>query len=386
MSRHKGLPDSSIHQAGRLVVGGMILAAGGVTVGMSSAWAASGEGTAGAILARLPFGARSLGLGGPHGALGGSPGTMTVNPASLMSNGDGAAEAGFHRSAADTTYGGLAAAYAPKPWITAGVNVLTLTAGEFETWDAVGSKYTAQLQEDRVIGAAGAAALGPASLGIGLRHYASTVAGTAAGSALLGDLGARVRIALAPPPGWDPDLTRDPNPNGIDLSLAATGLFGSPDYGGAADAGPAIYRAGAALTSTLRGATSLLLASLDTPRETARLQAGAGWELRFPFDGVTASGRVGGRFRKGSGTMAAGLGVAYSGLSIDYAFVSADAPFAQTHHVTAGFDLAAFRRARRPRQDRFEPLPTLGTSAPSTLPPKQAEDSTPAAIPEPPPP
>lgn len=355
--------------------------------------AADGEGTAGGILVRLPFGARSLALGGMHGTLRDAPAAMTANPAALAAAGEAAVEGGFHQSAGDTRYGGLAGAYAPRPWLAAGVSYSQLTAGELEAWDVVGSRVTAALQEDRAIGAGAAAAWGPAAFGVGLRHYASTVAGIAAGSALLADAGARVRIELTPPPGWDPDLSREDNPNGIDLSLAATGLGGRADYGGAADPGPAVFRFGAALQSALGKAGSLVLASLDTPRETARLQAGLGWELRFPFDEVTVSGRAGGRFRKGSGTFAAGLGAEFRGIALDYAFVSADSPFAATHHLTAGFHLAAFQRAVRRRDDHFEPSPDGGASpsptpaatspgSPRTPPPPA--DSVPSA-PEPPP-
>ncbi len=376
MSRPRGLPNSvmsRLRMITTLVVFLMFRAGPGS--------AASGDGTAGGILARLPFGARSLALGGMHGTLRDAPAAMTANPAALAAAGPAAVEAGFHQSAEDTTYAGLAAAYAPLPWLTAGLTYASLGAGEIETWDAIGLNYKATLQEDRAIGAGAAAAWGPAAFGLALRHYQSTIVGIATGSALLADAGVRVRIDRAPPPAWDPDLTRDPNPNGLDISLAATGLLGSPDFGGAADAGPAIYRAGAALTSALGRAGSVLLASLDTPRETARLQAALGWEVRFPFGEFTAVGRAGGRFRRGSSTLGLGLGAVFRGVAIDYAFVTADAPFAATHHVSAGFHLDAFRRAQRPVNDPLDPPPPAGRTPAPTPEPERAPDAPEATAP-----
>src|SRR5687767_95006 len=115
MSRPKGLPDFSMSRRVRAVAPLLVV----LVIRAGAGSAASGDGTAGGILARLPFGARSLGLGGQHGTLRDAPAAMTANPAALAVAGPAAVEAGFHQSAEETTYAGLAAAYAPLPWLTA---------------------------------------------------------------------------------------------------------------------------------------------------------------------------------------------------------------------------------------------------------------------------
>ena len=310
-----------------------------------AALAANGAGTAGGLLARLPFGARVLALGGPQGGLPDSPGSMLANPAALGVAGPAAFEAGYHQGVDEVRHGGIAGAGEVLPWLSAGAAVQTLDAGVIETYDLTGAKYSADLEDDRLVVAGAAARLGQVCLGASVKYLGSTLLGTKQSTALLADLGMRLRIDMDPPDWYREDQTRDPDPNWLALSFAVGNLGSRFDYGGASDAAPTVWRLGAVMGRAVTGTTRILIAfAADVPRATASPEGRSGLEFVWPIATIEVAGRIGARLVRDGGVLAGGLGLSIRGISVDYACVSGIGPFDATHNVTLGFNLGSFRK------------------------------------------
>jgi hypothetical protein len=310
---------------------------------------APSEGTGPAVLARLPFGARGLALGGDHGLVPGAASSLLSNPAAIAGEAAANLETGWHQGVSDVRYGGVAGRVRLLPWLSAGGAVETMTAGALETWDAAGNvRYTADLQEDRLFTAGAAARAGPLALGGTLKIFHSTIAGARAAAAVMGDVGAKARIELPRPDDWDRRRMEEPSPSWIDVGLAVSQLGETVAYGGEADPPPTVWRAGAAFGHVLgRDGRVLLAAALDVPQWIARPEARVGVEAARRFGGVAFAFRVGGRFRRDSGALTAGAGTAWRGIGLDYAFLGPRAPFGGTHHVSASLDLGELVRVAR---------------------------------------
>lgn len=323
----------------RRLAAALLLAAG-------SAQAARGPGGAAAVLARLPFGARELALGGDHGTLPRDPVAFLANPAALAGLDALVVSAALHQGPDGVTWNGLAGGTPILPWLAAGGVIETLSAGDIEAWDYAGARHTADLETDRVIGGAAAAALGPFAAGVGFRHFHSSLVGKRTASAMLVDLGATWRWERPGPPG----LPRSgASPDWFACSAAATGLGPSVDYGGASDQPPLTWRLGLAAGRDLGGRRRGLVAvALDVPRETARPRVHGGVELAVPAGPVAVALRAGARYRRDGGVLSAGAGAAFRGLGVDYAFLSADDPFGPTHHVSLTFSLEGLRTGSVP--------------------------------------
>jgi len=319
-----------------------------LAVAARPAWAAPGEGTGGGILARAPLGARSLALGGSYGALGGAPESFLANPAAAGLTESTAAVAALEQGVEGVAWNGLVAIQPVLPWLAVGAGFATLSAGRVETYDAVGGSYQADLEQDRLAAAGASAVLGNVLAGVSLKYDDTTLLGIEHASAILADLGMAVRLDLTPPDHWDGGV----NPNVAILSLAAGNLGTSFRYGSgdrATDPPPTVWRASASVASALgQGRRSVVIAALDVPRATARPEARAGLEFSLPAGPVEIAMRGGARLRHDGGLLTLGLGLGIRGCSLDYAYAAADQAFAATHHVSVGFDLAAFRRRPPP--------------------------------------
>jgi len=310
------------------------------------AHAATGAGSAGGLLTRLPFGARILALGGPQGALPDSPGSLLANPAALGAVGPGAAEAGLDQGVDDVSYNGIAVAGDLLPWLAGGVAAQTLGAGTIETYDYAGSRYSADLESDRLVAAGLAARAGQACFGASLKYVGSTLLGSYRSTSLLADLGARLRIELSPPEWYDENTARAPSPNWLALSFAAANIGQSFEYGGSSDPTPLVWRTGAVVGQGLSRRARLLLSfAMDVPRATAQPEGRTGIEVMWPVSMVQVAVRVGERFTRDGGTFSGGLGVSFRGISIDYAYLGKVGPFDATHHVSLGLDLRVLRAA-----------------------------------------
>lgn len=326
---------------------GVVLAAA-MTAAAGPAGAAPGEGTGGGILARAPLGARSQAMGGSYGALAGAPESFLANPAAAALTESTAAVAAYEQGVEGVAWNGLVAVQPVLPWLAVGAGFATLSAGRVETFDAVGGSYQADLEQDRLAAAGGSAVLGDVLAGVSLKYDDTTLLGTEHASAILADVGLAVRLDLDPPDHWDGGV----NPNVAVLSFAAGNLGTSFRYGSgdrATDPPPTVWRAAASVASSLgQGRRSVVVAGLDVPRATARPEARAGLEVVLPAGPVELALRGGARLRHDGGLLTVGLGLGIRGCSLDYAYAAADQVFAATHHVSVGFDLAAFRRRPPP--------------------------------------
>jgi hypothetical protein len=308
------------------------------------ALAAPGDGSAGGLLARAPLGARSQALGGAYGALGGAPESFLANPAAAGMTESTAVVAAYDQGVEGVAWNGLVAVHPVLPWLSAGAGVATLSSGTVEAWDAVGGSYHADLEQDRMGMFGGSATLGPVLAGASLKYTDTTLLGSEHATAILADLGLAIRFGLDPPEHWDGGI----NPNQAVLSFAAGNLGTSYRYGSgnrATDPPPTLWRTAASVATDLgAGRRMVVIVGADVPRATARLEARAGAEVAVPAGPVGVALRAGARLRRDRGSLTVGLGVSLRGCSLDYAFQAADDVFAATHHVSAGFDLAAFRR------------------------------------------
>ncbi|MEK7474830.1 MAG: hypothetical protein AAB152_04255 [Candidatus Coatesbacteria bacterium] len=333
-----------------------------VLLAAGSAFAADGAGSAGGLLARLPFGARVLALGGAQGALPDSPGSLLVNPAAAGAVGPGAVEAGLDQGVEDVRYEGLAAAGDILPWFSGGIALQTLGAGTIETYDYVGTRYTADLESDRLVALAAAARTGPLCAGASLKYVSSTLLGTYKSSAMLGDLGARLRLRLSPPDWYDEDTAQVENPNWLVLSFAAANVGQRFDYGGASDASPLVWRSGALVEQALSRRARLLLSfAADVPRATAQPEGRTGVEVVWPVSTVAVAVRVGVRMARDGGVFSGGLGLAIRGISVDYAYLGKLGPFDATHHMSLGFNLGAFRGSAAKTEAGLAAVPVQST-------------------------
>lgn len=319
-------------------------------------WAhgAKGKGSSGGILARLPVGARSMGLGGSHGTLPQMPEVLLVNPATLTTFDSFTAEAAYHQGVEDVVYNGLLMVLPVTRWLNVGAAVTSLSAGIIEAYDYAGNRFQADLQEDRLITIGHAAQLGPVSLGISLKYLSSILVGTEKSQVMLGDVGAGFRFGLG---GADADADAQApgsrrNANWMYLGVSVSNLGGSFKYGSnvlVADPPPTQYRLGLAVAKELRARQHVLLAlAVDIPRSTARPEARGGLEFSVPTRLFEVQVRSGIRFRRDGGTLSAGLGALFRGIRVDYAFLAANDPFGSSHHFSLGFNLGNFRRSTSP--------------------------------------
>src|SRR6185295_10293505 len=127
--------------------------------------------------------------------------------------------------------------------------------------------------------------------------------------------------------------------------LAAGNLGTSFRYGSGdrvTDPPPTLWRLAASLGGPLGERRSgQVLAAVDVPRATARPEARAGGEFGISAGPLDLAVRAGARLRRDRGALTAGAGIMFRGASLDYAWQAGDEFFAATHHVSAGFDLAA---------------------------------------------
>ncbi len=317
------------------------------------ALAAAGPASDAGVLARLPFGARSLAMGGDHGTLPRDPLSSVANPASLSALDAPAVAAGLHQGPDGVSWGGVAGGAPLLPWLAAGGIVETLGSGEVVAYDYTGVRKAAPLESDRLVGAAVAAWFGPMAAGLGARYFGSTVLDRQAGAAVFLDAGVTARWESLQPPGVP---LRGPNPDWVALSLAVTGFGTSVDYGGASDLAPLTWRAGAAAGRDLGGGwQGIAAAALEVPRATARPEVHGGLEVAVPAGPVEAAVRAGARYRRDGGVLSVGAGASFRGVALDYALLSADNPFGPTHHVTLGFNWGRYGRAAVPESGAGEP-------------------------------
>jgi hypothetical protein len=302
--------------------------------------AARGEGSAGAVLARLPVGARSLGLGGAHVALPQSLESMSVNPAALSALDSLNVEATYHQGAEGVAYNGLLLAVPAASWLTLGGSIETLSAGLIEAYDYAGNLHKSDLEEDR-LGCFGAGAnLGHFALGLSAKYFTSRLVGTDEGSAMMGDFGGGMRIELGGPrEGWMGE-----SPDWMYVGVSVNNLGGSVDFGGPADPPPTLYRLGVSVGTAIRRNQRILFATaVDVARSTAQPEARGGVEFEWLMGFLTARLRAGCSLGRSERALSGGLGLKVRGVFIDYACLATNGPFGATHHVSAGLDFGGFR-------------------------------------------
>ena len=302
--------------------------------------AARGQGSAGAILSRLPLGARSQSLGGAQGALPGTVEAWTANPAALSALGSPQVEAVYHQGVSDVVYSGVMAGAPLSYGLSAGASFQQFSAGTIEAHDYLGGTTSADLQEDTA-GSLGACwAPGPLSVGAAGRYYRSTLLGTDSASAMMFDLG----VLLALEAGGAPSYEGEPAtpPWRLRFGAAACNLGSDSGYGKkplGEDPPPTSVRfsgtAGRAVSGVLSALTAL---EVDVPRTTARPQARAGFEIRRAGL-VEVAVRGGGLLREDGGIPCAGGGLSVRGIFADYAWVGPNGPFSATHHVSFGVSI-----------------------------------------------
>ena len=110
-------------------------------------FAARGEGSSSALLARLPAGARSQAFGGMQGALPGSVEAWLANPAALGLMESIEAEAFYHQGITDVVYSGVVAAFPAVGGLVVGGAVENFSAGTIEAYDYVGTRTSARLRQ-----------------------------------------------------------------------------------------------------------------------------------------------------------------------------------------------------------------------------------------------
>ncbi|MEK7766739.1 MAG: hypothetical protein AAB368_10915, partial [bacterium] len=258
-----------------------------------SAGAVPGEGTSGALLARVSVGARGQALGGAHAGLPGAPEAFLANPAALARVDGSGASAAFHLGAEDLSYGALAAVHPVLPWLGAGLALQTLAAGTIEAHDYAGNLLTARLEDDLLATAGCAARAGPVGLGVAVKAGRSTLIGTEHASFFAGDLGADVRLEFEEPEGPPPW----PAPAWMRLGFAVANLgprvrFGTAAVG--ADDAPLAFRLGASLGKPLSPEMSLLgVLAVTMPRATTRAETFGGLEVARTVNGVVLAARAG---------------------------------------------------------------------------------------------
>ncbi len=304
---------------------------------------AEGEGTAGGMLARFPIGARSQALGGAHGTLPDAPESMVANPASLRLIESTKITAAYHQWFEEMNYSGLLAGVPLKPWLVVGAGVEMFSAGEIEAYTHEGEMVTAELQEDRMALAAGAARLGPFDVGAALKYYHSRIVETSQSRSFLADIGFGLKLEFHEPS----EFLADTSSTCVYLSAAASNVGPSISYDsetGDPDAAPTAFRLGMSVARGLtRGRSALGAVAADLPRHTGKPEIRCGLELGWPVAPFVVFARAGARGRSDSGQFSLGLGVRYQGMDLDYAFVSRRAPFGPTHHVSLGFNFERFR-------------------------------------------
>ncbi len=327
-----------IPRVGRFLMSALLL------LGPGAALAAEGEGTAGRILARMPVGARSLGLGGAHGTLPASAEVLLVNPAGLARVDALTAEAAYHRGVEDVTHSALLMAVPVSSWLAFGAGIGTLSAGNIQVYDYAGNMQEAALQEDRMYTAAATGRWGPALVGVSMKYVSSVLVGIAKSNSVLADVGLGLKLNL----GGDREPWMGESPEWLYLGLAMSNIGDSSQYGFDSldsDPAPTIYRFGLSMSRTLRGPRRILTAlALDLPRSTAKPGFHGGAEVNWPAGFVEVVTRAGVRLLRDNGTFTAGLGMQLRGIRLDYAYLAATGPFGPTHHFSVELSLGGFRK------------------------------------------
>lgn len=308
---------------------------------------AEGEGTSGGLLARLPLGARSLGLGGAHGSLPASPEMILVNPATLARLDSIQMGLAYHQGLEGLSYNGVVAAAPVSGRISVGAAIDTLSAGTIDAYDYTGNHYDADLEEDRLVAAGGSVRFGPASFGVSLKYLSSLLLGLVKSNTTMMDLGVGLMLDMGGPrESWMP-RTED----WLYLEASASNIGDAVQYGVHAtdsDPVPTTYRLGGSLARDLGGGRRVMIVLAgDVPRSTARPELRGGAEFRFPVGFLTLDARGGARLRHDGSTFSAGAGIVVRGIGIDYAYVGPYGPFAATHHFSVGISFGSLKKSRR---------------------------------------
>jgi len=311
---------------------------------------AQGEGSSGALLARLPVGARSEAMGGNHGTLLQSAEAFLVNPAAVLLADKAVLESSYHQ-AAGMDYGGILYVQPFGGSFALGFGVEALSAGTIEAWDYFGNISEALLQEDRLGTLAAAVKMGFVDIGGSVKYYESVLVEREKARALFFDAGAVVKLDLsAKLQRW-----RSGSPAWLILSASVCNMGNTIDYVSSGDSAPLSTRFGISFTRDYLSRQRVAFAgAVVVRRSTAKPEAYCGGEYSW-LGPVELSLRAGFKARQGMGAVCSGIGLRYRAVAFHYAYVTGDPVLGGSHHGAVEFTPADIWRGDE--DDWTSPLP-----------------------------